>query len=240
MKNFKIINAGKYKSTTSIKVLLYGESGAGKSYLSVTAPKPLVLLTEMNGQASIMHSNPNSDIIHVSSDILLGDVLKDIESNPDNWKKYDTIVIDSLTEVQRLIKDRITNRGSKQMRLQDWGLLADTMRRLMSRIRALQKSVVCICLLEAQIDEETGTRHYKPAFEGKKTSGEIAQYFNAVGFLYTAQQQTKEGDDLVTTTARHLMVEGPSRILCKPTYPLNGTIENPNLTKIFKQIREGK
>lgn len=236
---FKIVNAGKSAKQTSIKGLLYGESGIGKTFLSATAPRPLVLLTEVNGQASIMHSNPDADLIHIESAAMLGQVLKDIDENAENWSDYDTIVIDSLTEVQRLIKDKITNQGRSPMRLQDWGTMADNMRALIRRIRGITThNVVCICLLESQIEEDTGIRHIRPAFEGKKTSGEIAQYFNFVGFLHSAMVEVTQKDGSTKKqTERRLMVEGPSRVLCKPTYPLEGVIVNPNLTDLFNTIQ---
>ena len=59
----------------------------------------------------------------------LGDILKSLTDEPQQWAKYDTLVIDSLTEVQRLCKDDLTNKGRTQMKLQDWGKLADFMRR---------------------------------------------------------------------------------------------------------------
>ena len=79
---FDIINAGEARAETAIKGLIYGQSGAGKSYLAATAPKPLVLLTEMNGQMSISHSNPEADIIHIQNIKMLVSVLQDIENNP--------------------------------------------------------------------------------------------------------------------------------------------------------------
>lgn len=237
MAKFQIIKAGKAAQNTVIKGLVYGESGAGKSFLAATAPKPLILLTEMNGQASIMHSNPEASIIHIKNDVMLAEILKDIDENPKDWQDYDTVVIDSITEMQRLIKDRLTNNGRGQMSLPLWGKLADNMRALIRRIRGLKKNVVCIALLESQIEEETGQRHLKPAFEGKKTSGEIAQYFNWVGFLYTTVEQADDGNgNKVNATVRNLMVEGPARVMCKPSYPLTGTIQNPNISTIINKI----
>ena len=233
---YKIINAGKAKPSTKIKCLLYGDTGAGKSFLAATSPRPLFLLTEMNGQASIMHSNPKADIIHIDSALLLAEILRDISDNPSNWKQYDTIVIDSFTEMQRLIKDQITNNGKNQMKLQDWGKLADSMRNLARRIRNLQKNIVGVCLLESSIDEATGERHLKPAFDGKKTGGEIAQYFNFVGLLFTQTTTKQENGHKVNSVHRCLMVEGPSRIMCKPCYPLVGIIQEPNLKEIFTSI----
>jgi phage nucleotide-binding protein len=232
MAKFNIVKAGKAQKSTYIKALVYGESGAGKSFLAATAPKPLILLTEINGQASIMHSNPDADILHITSSDMLAEVLKDIDENPNDYKQYQTIVIDSITEMQRLIKDKLTSNGRSPMSLPLWGKLANNMRALIRRIRGMKKNVVCIALLEAHIEEESGQRHLKPAFEGKKTSGEIAQFFNWVGFLYPTMETVNKEQ----ITIRNLMVEGPSRVMCKPTFPLTGTIKNPNIEDIFNQI----
>ena len=163
---------------------------------------------------------------------MLGDVLNSISTNPDQWKQYDTIVIDSLTEVQRLCKDDLTNKGRHPMKLQDWGKLADYMRRFIRALRQVPKHIVCIALLETTFEEGTGTRFLKPAFDGKKTSGEIAQFFNFVGFLYPAQNKEEK------KTSRYLMLEGNQNVLCKPTFPLTGTIKDPNLTEIFNRINK--
>tara|TARA_Y100000114_G_scaffold72390_1_gene66347 strand:- start:6310 stop:7023 length:714 start_codon:yes stop_codon:yes gene_type:complete len=232
MTKFNIMKAGKAQKSTYIKGLIYGESGAGKSYLAATAPRPLILLTEMNGQASIMHSNPEADILHITSSDMLAEVLKDIDENPNDYKQYDTIVIDSITEMQRLIKDKLTANGRSPMSLQLWGKLANNMRALVRRIRSMKKNVICIALQETSIDEENGHRYYKPAFEGRKTSGEIAQFFNFVGLLGTSIEEINKKNHII----RNLMVEGPQRIMCKPTYPLTGTIKNPNINNIFQQI----
>ena len=184
-----------------------------------------------------MHSNGEADILHVTSDIMLAEVLKAIDEGDETFEKYETIVIDSLTEMQRLIKDRLTNNGRSQMSLPLWGKLADTMRAMIRRIRNLKKNVVCVALLEAQLEEETGQRHLKPAFEGKKTGGEIAQYFNFVGFLYPQNETRQEGGEAVTKVVRQLMVEGPSRVMCKPCYPMSGVISDPNLSDLFDKIK---
>ena len=36
---------------------------------------------------------------------------------------------------------------------------------------------------------------------------------------------------------RFLMMDGPSRIMCKPAHPVVGVIENPSISKIFDDIQ---
>ena len=85
-----------------IKGLIMVESGAGKSYIVATAPKPLVLLTEPNGAMSIQASNPDALIIHIKDLQHMKEVLRAIRDN-EIKADFSTIVIDSITELQRMI-----------------------------------------------------------------------------------------------------------------------------------------
>ena len=231
---YQIVKAKTAAKQTHLKLLIYGESGAGKTYFSVGTKNPLVLLTEMNGQASILAANPNADIIHVSDANMLAQLLRDLCESPDMFSAYDMIVIDSLTEMQRLVKDRITGGSARQLKLQEWGKLAGDTLGMIRRIRSIPFNVCCLALLETQVAEETGERHLKPMFEGRKTSSEIAQYFNAVGLLY----RTVTADE----TVRKVMFEGPSRIMCKPVGSISGIvdIQETKLSKIISLVQGGK
>lgn len=216
-----------------VNILVYGMTGSGKSWLIGTGNKPLVILTEANGLASIAHSNPNAIIASVSTIEEIDDILRGIRDGS-LAKKYDfdVLAIDSLTEMQRMLKTRILKKGKRdKMQLQDWGTLADEMIRYIRAIRDLPCHVICTALLDQYVEDQGGVMHTQPSFEGKKTVGVISQFFNAVGFLYKEQQ---DGD----IALRKLMFDGPQRVMCKPCHPVYGIVENPKLKTIINQLTQ--
>lgn len=218
--------------TAKTKLLIYGDSGSGKTWLASGASKPLIVLTEPNGFTSAAHSNPDSLIIQTNDAETLRDAVRAAYVGEIEGNKFDTLVIDSLTEIQRLFKEEILKKHRKdRFTLQMWGELADTMRKFIRTVRDVPVHVVCTALMESVVDEGDGARYISPSFEGKKTGSEIMQYFNAVGFLY--KTKTEEGIN------RILMLEGPNRVTCKTTYPLPSEIKNPNMSDIQASVMSG-
>lgn len=219
----------------AITGLVYGQSGVGKSWLAAKCSKPLIIVTENNGISSIGHSNPDAIIVQVdNADEMFEVVINASEGKLKNGKdiiEFDTLVIDSLTEAQRLIKDRLLAKSNRtDMSLKDWGTLANQMQRFIRHLRDLPIDVVCTALVEYYDEESTGMRHCQPSFEGRKTVQNISQYFNFVGFYY--KSKTKDG-----ASERSLMLDGPQKVMCKTAHPLTGIIKDPNLKEIIKQIQ---
>ena len=59
--------------TAHLKVLLYGDSGVGKTWTASTAPDPVYLLTEPNGLPTIMAANPGAVVVDAASPIRVDD-----------------------------------------------------------------------------------------------------------------------------------------------------------------------
>jgi hypothetical protein len=222
----------------SYKGLLWGQSGAGKSWLAASAPNPFILLTEANGRQSIRLSNGKARIVQANDINAVREFLKAAAEDKLRALGCETIVIDSLTEVQRLMKDEIlAKRGAEGMQLQDWGELTERMRRFMRMLRDVPYHVICVALENSEADESSGSRSLFPAFEGKKLHNEIAQYFNFVGYVYKRDKtDEKTGERQVT---HGVMLEGPSRYLVKPCHPLTGIVQGP-ITEWFKVLTDGK
>ena len=233
------------KANVWVKLMIYAESGVGKTWAAVKARKPLVLLTEKNGYASAAHSNPDALILECNTPSELRNIIMDIRDHESKYlvgkdengnelkAEFDTLVIDSLTEIQRLFKEEIMkNNGRELFSQQDWGKLADTMRKLIRSIRDSDCHVVCTALQDSFIEEATGTRHVKPMFEGRKTQSEILQFFSGCGYLVKRNTQ----EDGRSVWKRHLIFDGPSHIVCKPCHPVGGVIEDPNIAEIIDLI----
>ncbi len=236
--SFKIEKASKASSNAPIKALLYGDSGAGKTTLAVTGPGPvLVLLTERQAITSINASNPEADIIYVNTAQDVRNVVGALRNGDKSLAKYKTLVVDSLTETQRLIQDDILKKARRDtMQLQDYGKLADATKGLIRTLRDLPINVICTALMEHDNEEATGKRHYSPIFIGKKTGREIAQWFTIIGYLY--RRDVKEENERVSQ--RYVMFDGPSTVLCKIANPLEGIIKDPNFTTIIQSIQQYK
>jgi hypothetical protein len=216
------------------KILLYGDSGAGKTWMAASAGdnyaekvdddhgvgRCVIGLTERNGEQSIRHANPDARYALLRSAQDVRDFLKmaSTGSFPDD---VTTLVIDGLTEVQQLFKDDImAERGDGEFSVRDWGLLNEKMRGLLRMLRDLPYHVVCTALSETSTAEEI---HYiQPSFQGRKMGGEAMQYFNAVGYVFKKPGRGKD------PSVEHVaMFDGPARIQAKNSHPLDGVRRGP-------------
>ena len=217
-----------------IGFLLYGDPGAGKTHAACQAPSPLVLLTEKNGITTVRRSNPDAQVVLVNHVNELREVLGMAMKGalPSGCQ---TLVVDSLTEVQRLFRDDIMagKPAGQPFGIQDWGTMAERMRRFMRTLRDVPYSVVATALAESVVSEADGVRYIQPQFEGKKTGTEVAQYFSGVAYMFKRQTADDDGNQTVIHQA---MLDGPSRFTVKPCHPIAGVME-PNVGEWFATLQ---
>jgi hypothetical protein len=226
------------------KILLFGDSGAGKSWMASSAPDPVILLTERNGEQSVRLSSPDAPYVIASNIQDVRDFLKMAITGdwPDTFPYTPkTLVFDGLTEIQRMIKAEMQAiRGDGEFTFQDWGSLNEKMRALLGKLRDLELHIVCTALAETETADDT--RYTEPQFQGKKTGGEVMQYFNAVGYVFKrgAGGRGRGKKDESTATVEHVaMFDGPARIKCKSCYPIGGTRLGPVSDWITELLNSG-
>lgn len=229
------IRVGDVSSTElHMKVLLYGDSGVGKTHTASTAPKPVYLLTEPNGLPTIRAANPDAVVIQADEgNGGMETVRAFLRAAKDGTLARETgcqtVVLDSMNELQRMVRDEILNKkrtahGDGVFTLQDWGVLTDKMRAMVRAFRDLPFHLVGITHADVQ-QEENGSRHILPMFMGRSLPNEIAGYFSVVGYQYRKQQKTDEGIEVT----RHVLLHGPPTVVCKGLPGLD-PVEVPDLS----------
>jgi len=220
------------RSRIRLKALVYGMSGVGKTHFASGASKVAVCLVEAQGFATIRDNHPHAivpgrendegapvltSMAEVREFCLLAKrgILADAG--------IETLVFDSLTEIQLLLMDEILrsktkNRGVFSKR--DYGTLAMKMRAFLRLIRDLPYNVICLALADWFYDEESGRRMLSPLLKGS-VSKEIAGYYNVVGYAYKRQDDNAEEGGV----DHFILVDGDDRYLTKPFGGLTGVVK---------------
>lgn len=158
-----------------IKALIYGPSGAGKTVFTGTAEKAIYASAE-GGLLSIADKNPQFTEIKSLKDLV------DLYSYLSTEKhEYETLVIDSITEINEIIKMEIERKTGHTMQLQDWGELAKKLRDTFRKFRDLPMNVIFIAQ-EAYITDEDKIKKVVPSLNGKAAT-EIAYFMDIVGYI---------------------------------------------------------
>lgn len=239
---------GRVEFTTNerMSMLIYGASKGGKSTLASTAPLPILVLDAegswrfIGRPDRIVNWNPNSQplpahdgtwdicVVHVRDWQTMDRVYQYLRQYA---TPFTTIVLDSITEVQRRLKENI--RGTESMKMQYWGDLLDKMDALIRGIRdlTLVPSIALRCVVftaEAIIDK---AGKWGPSMQGQ-ISGALPYWVDVSGFLHAGFETDVNG--LPTQEVRKLWI-GPhaqyhtgSRVQLRLGYEL--TVQPPDPT----------
>lgn len=202
-----------------VKACVYGPSGTGKTTLGVTAPKPLILLSETQGQLHIKQAAQRMGIaepeilqMETLDDYrcvlraLHGDKSKpfkvtDIEGNTmveGDWPE--TAVIDSLTDAARLIVKEIRTisppKAGKDGLPVDaqrfWNTLQDRLQNLILAFRNAPVHVLFLALADDRMvgPDDQQVRSVTPDLPMRKMANFLAGACNVMGYSYRAEKRT--------------------------------------------------
>lgn len=182
------------------KILLYGDSGSGKTYMAGTFPDPIFLDLE-NGMRSVAEfkkpilrypKNPEEQITDFAGVKKFYSIVSKIKPDQAPFK---TIVIDSLNELQVLILRYITGniQGNRQHEDQptysDYGKLARDMQSIVRQFFQLPYHVIFTGIA---IDKEYEEEKIKPQFVGKKSGPDLRRIIEQIGYCHTARKSKSE------------------------------------------------
>lgn len=200
--------ASEIENMDRLKILLYGPNGGGKTTTAARFQRPLYGLSELQAVPAIKEANPNALIKYISNAQQLLE-FRQLCRSPELVKRCDAVVLDTLTDTQRMLRDMYTGQQEKNKDTTDknsWGRTIDATARIARELRDLPIHTVIICL-DAEIEVEGEGLVHRPSVNGKALPNQLGQYFNLVGFI---SRQTRAGG-----TRREVMFEGSDRFQTK-------------------------
>lgn len=217
-------------------ILVYGESGTGKSTLLGTLPgKTLVL--DVEGGLTVLRGKDVDRVAIPETLENLKAVFDALVSSDDI--DYDNICLDSGTELEKfmLIRLAANSKNDGMPSLHDYGVVSFKMRDYMRKLRDLRErgvNVIITCLeMPLELEQDDGvvrTRLYPML--ARKLAPEICGLFDVVARLEISQKPGKEG-------TRYLRMDGSEKLIAKNRYG-NGGFAKADLSLLFKAIDDGQ
>lgn len=220
----------------TINIMLYGEPGVGKTVLAGSAAAveqmgPVLFVDIEGGTLSLRHTYPDVDVVRVQSFNEMGKLFAELRKGQ---SEYRTIVLDSLTEIQKFGMYDIMQRALQEDDSRDpdlpgigeWGKNTEQMRRFVRAFRDLPMNVIFTALVREEKDR--GKTFVKPGLSAK-LSGEVAGFLDIVSFMYVREVDGEMKRLLATVTTETMI--GKDR-----TGMLPQVIESPTMQKIWDHI----
>ena len=156
-----------------ITVLVYGQSGVGKTTLIRTLPGKVLILSAEAGLLSLRDTDIEYVDIHTMDD--LNEAYSYILSN---INEYNCIVLDSLSEIGEVILAN-EKKSSKDARMA-YLTMQDQILDLVRAFRDLPITVYMTAKLEKAKDDITGRVMFAPSLPGQKCSQNLPYHFDEV------------------------------------------------------------
>ena len=221
-------------------MLVYGDSGTGKTTLAGSADevpemRPVLFVDIEGGTESLRHSYPNVETVRVQNWKQMQDVYNVLHSGEHEYK---TVVLDSLTEIQKfnmynIMHDTIAKRPDLDPdvpSMREWGKNLEQMRRMVRGFRDLDMHTIFTALNMTDKDQKTGITTMQPSLSGKLAK-EVAAFLDIVAYYYVKQV----GDGQDAEFLRLLLTQKTDSQVAKDrTGRLPMIIEKPTMSDIFK------
>lgn len=207
-----------------IKMLVYGQSGVGKTRLAMTCPERPLILSAEAGLLSLRGADIPVATINSISD------LREAYLYVRDSDEYSWIILDSISEIaeQVLAYEKAQTKDPRKA----YGELAEQVTALVKGFRDLPgKNVVMVAKAERQKDELTGAVLVSPSLPGTKLGQGLPYLFDEV--LYMRSDRNAEGE-----ITRFLQTFPDFQATAKDRSGALAPYEVPDLAVIAEKIAE--
>lgn len=208
-----------------VKLLVYGNSGSGKTSLIPTLPSPIVLSAE-GGLLSI--ADADVPFIEVNSYETLMEAYRWITQS-DESKHFESIALDSISEIAEVVLN-YEKKIAKDPR-QAYGAMQEQMTDLIRAFRDVPGKHVYFTAKCEKATDETGRLLFAPSMPGNKTGQQLPYFFDEVLALRVEK-------DAAGVAQRALMCDSDGIWLAKDRSGKLAAWEAPDLGAIIKKIGE--
>lgn len=232
--------------TQALSILVHAAAKVGKSTLSSTAPPPVLVLDAEGSWRFIktrkIHWDPMSEpvprhdgtwdacIVTITQWVQVEQVYRHLTQVDHD---FISVVIDSITEIQRRLKQNL--KGTDAMQIQDWGQLLTKMDSTIRQFRDLTMlpgPVTCVVMI-AETREDKGK--WRPYMQGQ-IGVSLPYLVDICGYLYVGMTMDENGQ--LTKKVRKLWIgphpqfESGERV----QGTLGDEVSEPNIDAMIKTI----
>ena len=206
-----------------VKLLVYGQAGAGKTSLIPTLPSPVVLSAE-GGLLSI--KDANLPYIEIASIEDLHEAYKWVTESKEA-AGFESVALDSISEIAEVVLN-YERKATKDPR-QAYGAMQEQMQDIIRSFRDLSGKHVYFSAKMEKSTDEMGKIMYAPSMPGNKLGQQLPYFFDEV--LALRVEKDANGD-----TQRALMCDSDGAWSAKDRSGKLSTWEAPDLGEIIKKI----
>ena len=169
-----------------LKVLVYGEAGAGKTTLIKTLRKPLILSAE-GGLLSLRKENLPFIEIHTVEE--LRDAAKWLETSAEA-KQFESVALDSISEIAEVVlsTEKALNKDGRAA----YGNMNDVMTKIIRSFRDLPNKHVYFSAKIEKAQDEMNQMLYAPSMPGKTLTQSLPFFFDEVFALRVGRNDKGE------------------------------------------------